>query len=164
MLILALGLVAAIVVAVFAARRTASRDRLWAVVERVMALGAVAWSVAVTAYLVLVATYEGVQPEAFGGVAEQVTTGRRTFLEVNGDFGLTLVLVPVALTTLPWLAPDPPVRRRLHTIATVLLLTFVVVGALSVGLLYTPGALAMLIAAVLSKARPRRPSLNASEV
>ena len=119
---------------------------------------AIAWSIAVTTYLMLVQTYEGVTAEVFGGVAEPVTTGRRGFLEINGGFGLVLVLVPVTLTALPWLVSNPTGRRRLQTIATVLLLTFVVVGALSVGLLYTPSALAMLIAAALSSAGPRRPS------
>lgn len=158
MWILILSVVAVIVVAILVPRRVrASHDRPWVIAERALALGAIAWSVSVTMYLIVVPTYEGVPAEALGGVVERVTTGKRTFLEVNGVGAVVLLLVPILLTALPWLASDPTARRRLQILGTALLLAVVIVGALSEGLLYTPSALAMLITVALGTAGQRRP-------
>lgn len=163
MWILVLSVLAVAVVSIVVPRRArASSDRPWALAERVLDLASVAWSIFVTAYLLLVPTYDAFTPEAFGGVAEQALGGKRTFVEVNGSAALMALLIPIALTTLPWFTASPTRRRRLRAIGTGLLMTFVVVGALSVGLLYTPSALAMLIAAALSTAEPGRSEPAAS--
>lgn len=162
LVIVTLGLVAVAVVAILAARRSANGARPWAGAERVLAWSAVAWSVSVTVYLLLAVTDEAITPEVSGGVAEQLTAGRRTFLDANGGFGLVFVLIPIGLTALPWLVSESRTRRRLLKVATVLLLTFVVVGALSVALLYAPSAVAMLIATALLSASGKTARLSRS--
>lgn len=70
------------------------------------------------------------------------------------------MLIPVVLTVLPLLCFVSATRRRLEVISAMLLLGFVVVGALSIGLFYAPSAMAMLIAAALAKAGQRHANLR----
>lgn len=136
-------------------RARAQDDRLWSIAERTLVCAALGWAVGVAISLVLVPIYEGAAsaPEA-GTNAERITTTPRTLLDVNGIGVLAPLLVPVVLTVLPLLRARSATRRRLKMVSAVLLLVFVVGGALSIGLFYAPSAMAMLIAAALAAVGP----------
>lgn len=146
----------AVLAVVVPLRARAHDDRLWSIAERTLVWAALGWVVGVTIYLALVPIYEGVIYEDVASVpeeganAERITTARRTLLDVNG-IG---VLVPIVLTVLPLFRARSATRHRLEMAGAILLLVFVVGGALSIGLFYAPGAMAMLLAAALATAGP----------
>jgi hypothetical protein len=132
-------------------RARAHDDRPWSIAERALVFAAQGWALGVTIYLAFVPIYEGVESLREAGMtAERITTAHRTLLEANGPGVLVPMLIPVVLTALPLLRFVSATRRRLEVISAMLLLVFVVVGALSIGLFYAPSAMAMLIAAALA--------------
>jgi hypothetical protein len=152
-----------VLAAVVPLRARARDDRPWLIIERALVVAALTWAVGVTIYLALVPTYEGVESlQEFSTTAERTTAAHRTLLEVNGPGVLVPMLIPVVLTALPLLRFVSATRRRLEVISAMLLLVFVVVGALSIGLLYAPSAMAMLIAAALAKAGQRHANLRST--
>ena len=129
--------------------------RLRVVLSRIAAWTAHVLAWAVGAVLVFVPTYEGVsvQPALPGEPAGELVRTSATLLEVNGPRVLLLLAFPVFATAAAvWgvqFAAAQELRRRklLLWVPAITLLAFCVVGALSVGLLYFPAALALLIAA-----------------
>jgi len=148
-------------------RARAQDDRLRRIPERTLVWAALGWAVGVTIYLAFVPIYEGIASVAEEGAnTERITTARGTLLDaeiivahgtlldVDGIGVVVPLLVPIVLTALPLLRTRYATRRRLEMVSAILLLVFVVGGALSIGLFYAPSAMAMLIAAALATAGP----------
>jgi hypothetical protein len=68
---------------------------------------------------------------------------RATLLEVNGQWAMVPILLPVVLALVPVMFP----HRAIRIIAAVVLGGFTALGAFSIGLFYLPAALAMAVAA-----------------
>ena len=114
----------------------------------------------VTLWLVFGPVYQGVSKTAVapGGVASESTRFTATLVEVNGLSVLPLLMVPVALTTLALLAAlitgvGLAKRRVLLWVSSVLLLGFCAVAIASIGLLYLPAAVALIVSAVMGSRR-----------
>lgn len=152
-----------VLVVVVSLRAHARDDRPWFIAERTLVFAAQAWAVGVTIYLALVPIYEGVDSlgEA-GNTGERLTTARLTLLEANGPGVLVPMLAPVILTALPLLRLGSATQRRLKVISAVLLLIFVLVGALSIGLFYAPSAMMLLIVAALATVGSAPPNPRAA--
>jgi hypothetical protein len=94
---------------------------------------------------------QAVATESIGGTATApaaYTQARETmFLESQGGVALRVLLVPVALATLPLLAwPAGRLRVPATALSAALLGAVVLLGAASLGLLYVPSALAAALA------------------
>ena len=110
--------------------------------------------------LVALPVYQGESQTAVtpGGVASESTRVTATLVEVNGLSVLPLVMVPVALTALALLAAlmtdvGSAKRRVLLWVSSVLLLGLCAVAIASIGLLYLPAAVALIVAAVMGSRR-----------
>lgn len=79
-------------------------------------------------------------------LASAVSLGTAVLIETEW----TLILPPVA-ALLPLLPLAPKNRARLCTLSLALLFAFVLLGALTIGLLYVPACLAMLVAVFLGR-------------
>ena len=119
-------------------------------------------------WLVVGPVYQGVSETAVipGGVASESTSFTATLIEVNGLIVLPWLMVPVALTTLALLAAlirgvGLTKRRVLLWVSSVLLLGFCAVAIASIGLLYLPAAVALIVSAITGSprmlVRERRP-------
>ena len=113
-----------------------------------------AWVVAI--FLVFGPVYQGasVTPVAPGGAVSEPARFTQTFIGANGLRVLPFLLWPVALTALALLAAlrtnaGQARRKVLLWVLAVLLLGFCAVAIASIGLLYLPAALTLLISAVL---------------
>jgi hypothetical protein len=91
-------------------------------------------AIAGAVFLLLYPTYSG-----FDGVRAT----RATLLEVNGQWVIVPVLLPVVVALVPVMFP----HRVIRTIAAVVLGGFAAIGAFSIGLFYVPAVLAMVAAA-----------------
>ena len=78
-----------------------------------------------------------------------------TLIAENGAWVILLLCVPVALAVLG-LVGAARRRRALVWVPAAVLLVFVLLGGFSIGLLYLPAALALLVAAGLTEARGER--------
>jgi len=122
--------------------------------ERVAAVlvtvGAVA-AVAAAAYLAFAPVYQGFETgrAAPPGVAATPWEERATLAEVNGSRIYMTLLIPILLAGAPLLFPRPAGRRVASWLGGTLLLAFSILGAFTVGLLFLPAALAVLLAALL---------------
>lgn len=67
---------------------------------------------------------------------------RATLLEINGEWAIVPVLLPVVVALVPAMFP----HRVIRIIAAVLLVAFAAIGAFSIGLFYVPAAVAMVVA------------------
>jgi hypothetical protein len=76
-------------------------------------------------------------------------------LEVNGYWPLVPMTFPVALALVPLLLP----RQAVRIAAAVLMGLFVVVAGMSIGLLYLPAAIFMLLAACVDGSAKFRDAL-----
>lgn len=77
-----------------------------------------------------------------------VTVGFVSLLEGESLWTRWLLIVPVAAASLPLAFPLGRGRRRARVIAAVLLVCWCLVAIASVGILYLPSAIAMIVAAV----------------
>ena len=114
---------------------------------------ALAWGVGL--YMVFGPVYQGVSvdPSLPGEPHGQATRYTETLVEANGPWVLWLLLIPVLLSGLPLVSirfthPGQARRRVLLWTPAVVLLAFCAVGIASIGMLYLPTALALLIAAI----------------
>ena len=119
--------------------------------------------------LVFGPVYQGgsVTPAAPGAPANVPTkTTTATLIEVNGWSVLPILLVPAALTGLALLTVlntnAGQIRRRvLVWVPAVLLLGFCILGSSSIGIVYLPSALALVLSSILvarSRVRATRAS------
>ena len=118
--------------------------------------------------LVFGPVYQGgsVTPAAPGAPANVPTKTTATFIEVNGWSVLPILLVPAALTGLALLTVlntnAGQIRRRvLVWVPAVLLLGFCILGSSSIGIVYLPSALALVLSSILvarSRVRATRAS------
>lgn len=69
-----------------------------------------------------------------------------TLAQVNGRWGIILALFPVLTALLPLVFP----KQTIWIIATILIGGFTLIGAFSIGLLYLPAAITMLLAACMT--------------
>ena len=114
---------------------------------------ALAWGVGL--WMVFGPAYQGVSvtPSLPGEPAGEATRYTATLLEANGLWVLWLLLIPILLTGLVLLAirftDGGQIRRKaLLWTPTLVLLAFCAVAIASIGMLYLPTALAMLVAAI----------------
>jgi hypothetical protein len=102
-----------------------------------LTLLSLALAIAAAVFLLAYPAYSGL-----GGVRGT----RATLLEVNGEWALVPVLLPVVVALVPVMFP----HRVIRIIAAVVLGGFTALGAFSIGLLYLPAALAMAAAGAQS--------------
>jgi hypothetical protein len=82
------------------------------------------------------------------GVESSTSAGRNaTLLEVNGVRALIPLLIPVALALAPLLVPGASTRRMATCICAAALAVFVILAGFSIGMLYIPSAIALVLAA-----------------
>ncbi len=100
--------------------------------------------------------YQGasVVPVAPGETPNEPTRTTATLIEVNGWGVLPILLVPAALTGLALLTilktnSGHTRRRVLVWVPAVLLLGFCILGSFSIGILYLPSALALVLSSIL---------------
>jgi len=130
-------------------------------IAHVLALVVVLW-------FVFGPVYRGgfVTPAAPGAPANEPTKTTATLIEVNGWGVLPILLVPAALTGLALLTVlntnAGQIRRRvLVWVPAVLLLGFCILGSSSIGIVYLPSALALVLSSILvarSRVRATRAS------
>jgi hypothetical protein len=104
-----------------------------------------ALAIAAVAFLLFVPVYSagGVVTKARGSdVRSNAYSSSRTLLEVNGSAALIPVLFPAIVAVLPLVFRFQAVR----IVATVLLFGFVLIAGFSIGFLYLPAAVQMLLA------------------
>ena len=114
-----------------------------------------AW--AVGAWLAFGPVYQGVSATLPGESAGEATRSTATLIEVNGLYVVSLLLVPVLLSGIAvWAVRGTDGgrtgRRILLWVLAVVLLGLCAVSILSIGMLYLPTALAMLVAAIAGSA------------
>ena len=119
-----------------------------------------AW--AVGAWLAFGPVYQGVSATLPGASAGEAARSTATLIEVNGLGVVPLLLVPVLLSGIAvWAVRDTGSGRRgrriLLWVLAIVLLGLCAVSILSIGMLYLPTALAMLVAAIAGSAA-RAPS------
>lgn len=78
----------------------------------------------------------------------------RVLLEHEGVAGVVVLAGPVVAAGLPFLMRTPAARQRIRAVSAVILVVFATGGALSVGLLQAPSALALVAAAWLGRRVP----------
>ena len=114
-----------------------------------------AW--ATGAWLAFGPVYQGVSATFPGESAGEATRSTATLIEVNGLYVVPLLLVPILLSGIAvWAVRDTDAgrlgRRVLLWVLAVVLLGLCALSILSIGMLYLPTALAMLVAAILGSA------------
>ena len=113
-----------------------------------------AWAVGILLAFWPAYSGESVTPAAHNGEVEaEVTRATATLVEANGIYVLFLLLVPILLTGSALLAILFAHKRRfirgaLLWAPVILLLGFCLLAIFSIGILYLPTALALLVAAV----------------
>ena len=118
---------------------------------------ALAWGVGL--YMAFGPVYQGVSVtptlpgEPLGEPPRQATQYTATLLEANGLWVLWLLLIPILITglvllTIRFTHPGQARRKALLWPPAVVLLVFCVVAIASIGMLYLPTALALLVAAI----------------
>ena len=115
-------------------------------------------------------SYRGVTATPVGpdGTGGQDTHLSASFIEVNGLWVVIPLLAPVALTALALIVALIGSRGRAWNkivlwVFAVILLAFCGVGMFSIGLLYLPAALALLISAIAFSLRPAEREPNPVE-
>lgn len=105
-----------------------------------------AWTVGVTGFLLFGPVYAG-RSTAMGADGSIVESSRdATLLAVNGPHVLPVLAIPLVLVVAPALVRKP--RRRAAGLACgILLLGLAFIGGFSIGMLYYPSALGLLISA-----------------
>ena len=109
------------------------------------------------AWLAFGPVYQGVSATLPGESAGEATRSTATLIEVNGLYVVPLLLVPVLLSGIAvWAVRDTGSGRRgrmiLLWVLAVVLLGLCAISILSIGMLYLPTALALLIAAIAGSA------------
>ena len=114
---------------------------------------ALAWGVGL--YMVFGPVYQGVSvtPSQPGEPAGEVTRHTATLVEANGLWALWLLFIPILLTGLAlvsiYFTEVGQTRRRvLLWLPALVLMAFCAVAMASIGMLYLPTALALLVAAI----------------
>ena len=114
---------------------------------------ALAW--AAGGWLAFAPSYQGASQTASlpGEPAGEIVRHTSTLIEQNGLQVVPLLLAPIVLTAIALLAlrlanGRPTVRRVLLWSSAAALLAFCVVAILSIGILYLPAAMALLVAAI----------------
>ncbi len=123
-----------------------------------------AWGVVI--WLAFGPVYQGasVAPVGPGETPNEPTRTSASLIEVNGLQVLPILLVPAALTgsallTVLLTHTGQTRRKVLLWVLTVLLLVFCVLGSFSIGILYYPSALALLLTAIGVSASRRRETI-----
>ena len=111
-----------------------------------------AW--ATGAWLAFGPVYEGVSAREPGESGREVTRSTATFIEMNGLHVVPILLVPVLLSGIAvWAVKRPYARmvgrRVLLWASAVVLLGLCALSIISIGMLYLPVALALLVAAII---------------
>ena len=114
-----------------------------------------AW--AIGAWLAFGPVYQGVSATLPGESAGKVARSTATLIEMNGLRVIPFLLVPILLSGIAvWAVRDTDCgrtgRRILLWVLAVVLLGLFAVSILSIGVLYLPTALALLVAAVTGSA------------
>jgi len=121
---------------------------------------AIAWSCAASLYLLLVPAYSTLGATVQASEQDVVSSadhvaGTATLLQVNGLQVLFILAVPVVVAFIPLLVPQG-VKRSAAAVAGILVGLFSVLGAMSIGLLYMPAAMALLFGALFPQGRGAR--------
>lgn len=119
---------------------------------------AVVLAVAASLFLALWPTYRGETVSAGSGGQEQVVRTTATLIEINGYRVISLLVLPIVLTVAGLLSIRMMDYRSLWgKIAiwapTIILWVFVAAGSFSIGLLYLPAAVVLLVSAILFSRR-----------
>ncbi|MFE7408045.1 hypothetical protein [Isoptericola sp. NPDC057559] len=115
----------------------------------------------------LLPVYSGSTAEMSGdpvtGAAVRTTETTATLAQVNGPGILVVLALPVVVAALPLLARRARGFLALRVTTAVLLVLMTLLGALSVGILFAPAAVAAVVAAALPgmRAAPAAPSTTA---
>ena len=120
-------------------------------------MGAIAWAVFV-ALLFLFGPAYGTQRSSYdvaerGAQAGATTLSYSTGLSVNGPDVIVPLAIPIILAIVPLFVKKT--RRVLLLVSGSFMLLFCILGAASVGLLYTPTAFLLLVAALPAREVPR---------
>jgi hypothetical protein len=119
--------------------------------------GAIAWAV-VVALLFLFGPAYGTKSSSYevgerGTQVRATTRGYSTGLSVNGPDVIFPLAIPIILAIVPLFVKKR--RRALLLVSGCFILLFCILGAASVGLLYTPTAFLLLLAALPAREVPR---------
>lgn len=119
--------------------------------QNVATTAALFWAVGAAAFFLFAPVYGTLRTsystEPDGRVVEgPVVQGHRTGLDVNGPEVLIALTIPILIAAAPLAAAKA--RRGAQIVAGALLLVFSILGAASVGMLYVPSALLLLIGAI----------------
>lgn len=106
--------------------------------QRIAPITAFFWTVAVALFEVFGPSYRTASSTSS---VDTITRGYKTGLEVNGSRVVFVVVIPVLLTIAPLLLQ----RRRVRIVSGGLLLIFCMVAAASIGLLFLPAALLLIV-------------------
>lgn len=108
---------------------------------------ALAWAVGAWLLIPRLPGYSGVRTTIAGDGTRAVAAGRATFAEVNGpEIYLTLAVPVLAalLALLPW---PWRIRHAAQVAAAAVAVAYVLLGLMTVGVVYLPVALALIVAA-----------------
>ena len=116
---------------------------------------AVAWTVAVGAFL-LYGPIHAVQTSSVvttpgGAVDRTVGLGFAGLASTEGLGAYLLVAVTIGVVLAPLVSRTPQVRRGLTGAGATILSLLVVLGAMSIGLVYVPAAVALILATILDR-------------
>jgi hypothetical protein len=75
-------------------------------------------------------------------------------LVVLGVEAVPTMLIPVLVSAMPLLGRTPTIVRRLSLVATMLMTVFVLLGGFSVGFLFVPSLVALMVAVLVANESP----------
>src|SRR5690349_11579684 len=111
---------------------------------------ALAWTAAVTVYLVVAPIFgekmTWTETTPSGAQVQYTDGGTATLIDKNGLRVLPILAIPIAVVLAPLLVRAPR-RRAVGLACGILLLALAFIGSFSIGTLYYPSALALLISA-----------------
>lgn len=111
---------------------------------------AIGWSLVATAYFIVVPVYSSrratISTSAASATSE--TVGAKLLLQVNPRAAVVLAIPPL-LSASPLFVRRRRARRSITFVAATLLSGLCVLGAMTIGLLFLPSALALWAAAIL---------------
>ena len=111
---------------------------------------AIGWSLVATAYFIVVPVYSS-RPATISTSAASATSetvGAKRLLQVNPRAAVVLAM-PLLLSASPLVVRRRRARRSITFVAATLLSGLCVLGAMTIGLLFLPSALALWAAAIL---------------
>jgi len=108
-------------------------------------------SITTTVSLMNAPLYQGIETHCTESGCETIETSQ-TLVEMNGSGVVYQLIVVILISSLPFLAAfaRPAVQRPITWGAALIVLTYSIIGSLSIGLAFMPSAILLLIAGILT--------------